>query len=588
MYAINGGFAYHYAANPVNREALASGSVEIWSAEDNRVAFGQHSARPAQSVDGGLTIAFSGALDNLDDLNRQLLRQNLRTKGVASSADSPAEALLQLYAWRGEAMARDLRGAFAFALWDAGRRALILARGDSSGSPLYYTNDGWTLRFASRTDELSANGAASLDAQLEVREFPAGCFMLVDALGPREAARFGSGAAPSLCRAAPRRAKRVLALLTDGFGGHGGIAQYNRDFLTALAMMDDISEVAVLPRWSDVHPRDLPPRVRQYPAAGSKSDYSAKAIWLALTAGPFDLVFCGHPFMAPLGAAAAKLLRAPMWLQLHGVDAWDPLGRLTRWGAAQSARVTAVSRYTRHRFLQWADVDPSRVSVLSNTFEARFSAGPKPLHLLERHGLQGKKVLLTVSRLWSSERYKGHDRVIRVLPQVLAEGHDAVYIVVGDGDDLPRLQAEAAEAGVSGRVVFTGRVSETDLPDYYRAADVFVMPSTGEGFGIAFLEAAAAGVPVIGGDCDGSVDALADGAIGLPVDPHDPQALAAAISSRLREGRPAAIDVGRFSRLLFTDHVRALAREIMTPPRQNSQHEEKFQFGAADPAYRTP
>jgi phosphatidylinositol alpha-1,6-mannosyltransferase len=170
----------------------------------------------------------------------------------------------------------------------------------------------------------------------------------------------------------------------------------------------------------------------------------------------------------------------------------------------------------------------------------------------------------------------------------VAEGHDVVYFIVGDGDDLPRLQAEVATAGVTGRVVFTGRVSEADLPDYYRAADVFVMPSTGEGFGIAFLEAAAAGVPVIGGDCDGSVDALADGAIGLPVDPYDPEALTAAISSCLREGRPASIDVSRFSRRRFTDYVGALAREIMTPPQQSLRSGEKFQLSGSSPAYRTP
>jgi phosphatidyl-myo-inositol dimannoside synthase len=275
-----------------------------------------------------------------------------------------------------------------------------------------------------------------------------------------------------------------------------------------------------------------------------------------------------------------------MWLQLHGVDAWDAPGALVRWGAAQSTLVTAVSRYTRQRFLEWAKLPPSRVRILSNTFEARFSAGPKPQHLLDQHGIQGKKVLLTVARLWASDQFKGQDRVIRVLPRLLAEANDVAYVIVGDGDDLPRLQAEVDKAGVAGRVIFTGRVSEADLPDYYRAADVFVMPSTGEGFGIAFLEAASAGLAVIGGNCDGSMDALADGAIGMPADPHDPQALAAAISECLNGKRPRVTGLDRFSRQNFAHHAAALLHSFKTASAQGPTPEEQVLRHSA--AFRTP
>ena len=102
---------------------------------------------------------------------------------------------------------------------------------------------------------------------------------------------------------------------------------------------------------------------------------------------------------------------------------------------------------------------------------------------------------MTVSRLASSERYKGHDRVIRVLPRILLDHPDTIYLVVGDGDDRPRLEALTLECGVQDKVMFTGPVVADELPDYYRLADVMVMPSTGEGFGIVFLEAMASGIP---------------------------------------------------------------------------------------------
>ena len=97
---------------------------------------------------------------------------------------------------------------------------------------------------------------------------------------------------------------------------------------------------------------------------------------------------------------------------------------------------------------------------------------------------------------------------------------NAIYLIAGAGDDKQRLEHLAAERGLAGRVVFTGHVPADELPSYYALADVFAMPSTGEGFGIVFLEAAACGLPVIAGNADGSVDALGEGQIGCLVDPR--------------------------------------------------------------------
>ena len=577
MCSINGIFAYHYAANPVDPAELgrfdSSSDCGVWTADCGHVGFHQRGAQPFISPDGRSAAILDGKLANASQL-----RQALERKGSKLQTDSDAELLLRLYAKKGEDLAADLAGSFAFAIWDAARRTLLLARSADGCKPLYYADDGWSFRFAPQTDALTRNGAAP-----QACAVPAGQAVVTDALGSRKPVRFSPTQASV---ATSERPLRVLALLTDGFSGHGGIAQYNRDLLAALAVTNGIGEIVVLPRCPDVYARELPQRIRQYPAVFSRTCYAAAAARLAVTTGAFDLVFCGHLFMAPLGAAIAKILRIPMWLQLHGVDAWDTPGALVRWGAAQSTLVTAVSRYTRQRFLEWATLPPSRVRILPNTFEARFSAGPKPQHLLDQLGIQGKKVLLTVARLWASDQFKGQDRVIRVLPRLLAEGNDVAYVIVGDGDDLPRLQAEVDKAGVTGRVIFTGRVSEADLPDYYRAADVFVMPSTGEGFGIAFLEAASAGLAVIGGNCDGSMDALADGAIGMPADPHDPQALAAAISECLNGNRPRATGLDRFSRQNFAHHAAALLHSFRTASAQGPTPEEHVPRHSA--AFRTP
>jgi len=355
---------------------------------------------------------------------------------------------------------------------------------------------------------------------------------------------------------------RLLALVTDGFGRSGGIARYNADLVAALSQSDAVSEVALLPRFAAAIPA-RPAKVHELTPSPGRLAWSARALALAARQR-FDAVFCGHLYAVPLAVGIARLGRVPLWVQVHGIEAWQPRGALCRHGLAAAALVTSVSRYTRARLLAWADVPPHRLRVLPNTVSPCYAPRPKPPDLARRHGLEGRRILLTVSRLAGSERYKGHDRLIAALPAILARVPDAAYLVVGSGDDQPRLERLAREAGVGDRVVFAGQVADADLPRYFALADAFAMPSTGEGFGIALLEAAAAGLPVIGGNRDGSVDALADGRIGRLVDPGDGVEIAAAVADALTGIRPAsgAAQAQRFAFNRFATHVDALVRSL--------------------------
>jgi phosphatidylinositol alpha-1,6-mannosyltransferase len=166
----------------------------------------------------------------------------------------------------------------------------------------------------------------------------------------------------------------------------------------------------------------------------------------------------------------------------------------------------------------------------------------------------------------SRQRYKGQDRVIAAIPYIVAQGHDVEYLLVGEGDDRARLEALARHAGVSERVRFLGAADLQVLTELYRMADLFVMPSTGEGFGIAFLEAMASGTPALGLDVAGARDALADGQLGtvvseaeLPVaiarllakPKPDPVALAAAARARFGREKFKACACTALNRLIF-------------------------------------
>jgi phosphatidylinositol alpha-1,6-mannosyltransferase len=273
---------------------------------------------------------------------------------------------------------------------------------------------------------------------------------------------------------------------------------------------------------------------------------------------PFDLIFCGHILHSPLAAVIARSLKIPLWLQLHGIDAWTCSSSVVRWGVEQSDLVTVVSRYTKRRFLQWANIQPDRVRVLPNTVTDRYSPGPKSPQILERYGLHGKRILLTVSRISLADWYKGHHRVLAVMADLLREYPDLVYVVAGDGNGREKLRHLALKEGVADNVRFIGRVSDAQLPDLYRTADVFVMPSTEEGFGIVFLEAMRSGVPAIGGNSDGSMDPLRDGTAGYVVSCDNRLELLDAIRSAFEKPRDCAHHADVFSFAAFSEHCAGL------------------------------
>ena len=318
----------------------------------------------------------------------------------------------------------------------------------------------------------------------------------------------------------------MIALVTDAFGGRGGIAQYNRDFLGAAASSGAMSSIRVLPR-NAPDPVVTPRGIKQEPRAG-RSAYVLAALRIAL-AEHVDVMFCGHLNLAPLAAAIARRAGAKLVVQTHGIEAWPRPSRLIRDSVEKADLILCVSRYTRARVLAWASVVPERVAVLPNTVGERFTPGDA-FELRRSWDLEGKRVLLSVGRMNAVERYKGHDRTIAAIPKLVAAGLNVAYVVLGEGDDRLRLESLAEETGVADRVHFTGAQEADTLLAAYRMADLFVLPSTGEGFGIAFLEAMASGTPALGLGVAGACDALADGELGIMVAEQDfVPALAAAL-----------------------------------------------------------
>lgn len=251
MCGIAGIHAYLDVAPPVDRAELARMNERmvprgpdgsgLWLNEDGRTGFAHRrlaiidlsegGAQPMQTADGRFTITFNGEIYNYREL-----RSELQATGCIFSSESDTEVLLQLYAVHGAEMVGRLRGMFAFGIWDAERRTLLLARDPLGIKPLYWADDGWTLRFASQAKALLAGGAISRDPDPAgivgfhllgsvpepftvwrgIQCLPAGTTLAVDAAGPGIPQRYYDIASALGARAALRvSAGDARARITD-------------------------------------------------------------------------------------------------------------------------------------------------------------------------------------------------------------------------------------------------------------------------------------------------------------------------------------------------------------------------------------
>src|SRR5262249_16116554 len=156
---------------------------------------------------------------------------------------------------------------------------------------------------------------------------------------------------------------RVQMLLTDGFGGFGGISRFNRDFLNALNVCPLVERVYALPRViSDPIEEPIPEAVvYERRAARGRMSYALAVFWHSLRGPQADLVICGHINLLPLAWGAARLARTRLALVVHGYEAWSPsTHRLSNRLINQIDAFIAVSRYSAERFVQWSGVPRAR------------------------------------------------------------------------------------------------------------------------------------------------------------------------------------------------------------------------------------
>ncbi|MGB7250334.1 MAG: glycosyltransferase family 4 protein [Phormidesmis sp.] len=325
------------------------------------------------------------------------------------------------------------------------------------------------------------------------------------------------------------------------FGCEGGIQSYIQDVLSAydqLARRTDVSGATAMS--ADVfllrdHPREhlLRTASLRYHYFNHDSQMRAR-IQLTLSLAAYlirnrpDHVFCGHINLAVMVGQLCRTLNIPYTVLTYGKEVWYELPAKEKKAIVAAKRIWTISRYSRDLAHAANQLPKEKFDMLPCVVDGSvFTPGAPPDDLIEHYQLQNARVLTTVARLWPGDIYKGVDVTIRALPKISEAFANVKYVVIGRGDDQPRLAQLAEDLGVANQVIFAGFVPDDALIDHYRLADVYVMPSK-EGFGIVYLEAMACGIPVIAGDDDGSADPLQDGRVGWQVPYRDPDAVAAA------------------------------------------------------------
>ena len=265
-----------------------------------------------------------------------------------------------------------------------------------------------------------------------------------------------------------------------------------------------------------------------------------------------DWVVFSHLALAQAQQFVPKPMRRPYGVFLHGIEAWTELTAREKRAVTDADLRIANSRYTAKRVMEkHPDIGHVEACPLAlppaspaGSSVPRDSAGDDNAADATRVGAHA---VLVVGRMSESERYKGHDELIDAWPAVIARVPDAQLLMVGDGDDAPRLKRKAAQTPCADRIRFYGFVPSPTLQALYDRSALFALPSGGEGFGLVYLEAMTHRLACVGSLQDAASEIVVDGVTGRLVEQRDIGALSQTLTALLLDDprRRAMGEAGR-------------------------------------------
>jgi phosphatidylinositol alpha-1,6-mannosyltransferase len=323
--------------------------------------------------------------------------------------------------------------------------------------------------------------------------------------------------------------KKVILFTLQTFSTTGGLQKMTRTLAYSL------HQIAKAESWNfklwSLHDADNDLMPQYLPSENFRGFKNNRSLFISnslkIGLNP-DVIIISHINLALIGLLV-KIVnpQCKVWLIAHGIEVWRPFSFLKKVFIRRCDKVLCVSNFTREEIIRWHKLDPDVCTVLNNAIDP-FMKLPavfkKPGHLINRYQLKSDiPIIFTLTRLASTEQYKGHEQVIKAIAKLKVRFPEIRYILAGKYDPLEenRINELISDYGVCEQVILTGFINESELADHFLLADLFVLPSKKEGFGIVFIEALACGLPVICGNSDGSIDAIRKGELGKAIKADD-------------------------------------------------------------------
>jgi glycosyltransferase involved in cell wall biosynthesis len=335
---------------------------------------------------------------------------------------------------------------------------------------------------------------------------------------------------------------KVLFLYLKAFSFTGGIEKFNRSLLKALheLSVDGLIDADAISAY-DIHTDEKYFPQLRFKGYGGGRERLLFVVIAFFKSFKYKTVILGHINLAVLGYWIKRINPSVRLIVVaHGIEVWKAHHSLKLKVLEVADSILAVSNFTKEQILSYnPTITPGKIRIFPNAIDPYTiipTSFEKPEYLLKRYSLdRSTPVLLTVTRLAFSEKYKGYDKVIESMPALLGKHKNLKYLLCGmaDQNEGIRIESLIERIHAAGSVKLLGFIKDSELLDHYLLADDFVMQSKKEGFGIVFIEALACGRKVIAGSKDGSSETLLNGQLGTLIDPDDSDQLVNAIEKAL-------------------------------------------------------